>query len=79
MITSDGSRLISLNVVAQFEENVPTWTPDGRRVAFISNREDDRFQVYAIDVSSREVTRLLKTERDVQSVAFQPNVTFRLP
>ncbi len=79
MITSDGSRLIALNLAAQSEENVPVWTPDGRRVTFISNRQDDRFQVYAIDVASREVTRLLKTERDVQSIAFQPNVAFRLP
>jgi len=79
MMTADGERLITLNVALDVEDNAPAWTPDGRRVAFVSNREDDRFQVYSVEVDSREVTRLLQTERDVQSVAFQPNAAFRLP
>lgn len=79
MMTADGQRIITLNVGPEFEDNAPAWTPDGRRVAFASNREDDLFQAYAVDVESREVTRLLDIPRDVQSIAFQPNAAFRLP
>ncbi len=35
----------------------PSWTPDGKRVLFASNC-DGQFEIYSVDVASREVKRL---------------------
>jgi Tol biopolymer transport system component len=35
----------------------PSWTPDGKRVLFASNR-DGQFEIYSADIASREVNRL---------------------
>jgi Tol biopolymer transport system component len=43
------------------EDGAPSWSPDGRRVAFYSNRADptsDRYDVYVMDADGANVTRV---------------------
>lgn len=60
------------------EDRYPVWTPDARLVVFLSNRVGDRFQVYSIDPDEREVQRVLRTDSDVQSIAYRPDLRFRV-
>ena len=41
-------------------EDTPRWSPNGKRLAFISNRDDVR-QIYIIPMASGEAKRLLET------------------
>lgn len=40
----------------------PRWSPDGRRLAFVSNRRNDKNQVYVIDLDGGEAQRLTDME-----------------
>jgi Tol biopolymer transport system component len=37
----------------------PVWSPDGLRLAFVSDRDGD-YEIYVIDLASREITQLTK-------------------
>ncbi|MAS37076.1 MAG: hypothetical protein CL610_23960 [Anaerolineaceae bacterium] len=60
------------------EDRSPAFTPDSNWVGFVSNREDDRFQVYVVNLRGDMRTRLTNSERDDQSLDFRPDLVFRL-
>ena len=39
----------------------PTWSPDGRRIAFASNRAGGESDVWRVDTDGTHLTRLTKT------------------
>lgn len=39
-------------------ESMPYWSPDGKKVAFISDRDRDEDEIYTIDIETREVERI---------------------
>jgi Tol biopolymer transport system component len=45
------------------EEQWPTWSPDGTRLVYVSNR-DDNFELYSIGADGRHERRLTKTAAD---------------
>jgi dipeptidyl aminopeptidase/acylaminoacyl peptidase len=53
-------------------ESSPRWSPDGKQLAFLSNRDDDQ-QVYVIRADGGEATALTKGKRSVQSFAWSPD------
>jgi hypothetical protein len=60
------------------EDRRPTFTPDGRWVVFISNREDDIFQTYLVNLRGSELVRLTNNGRDDQAIVFRPELLLRL-
>ena len=48
----------------------PRWTPDGRRLAFLSNRVDDKNQIFLIDPTGGEAQQLTKSETAINSFAW---------
>ena len=60
------------------EDRYPTWTPDARAVAFISNRDGRRFQIYTLSIDGRDLTRIVDTTTDVQSLDYRPDLRFRV-
>lgn len=60
------------------EDRSPAFSPDGSFIAFVSNREDDRFQVYLISLEGDVLTRLTVDDRDKLSVIYRPELYFRL-
>ena len=53
-------------------EDTPRWSPDGKRLAFISNRDDVR-QIYAIPMNGGEAKRLLETKHEIANFSWSPD------
>jgi hypothetical protein len=78
VVGTDGQRLQTL-LSDPFEVRQPVWSADGRFIGFLSNREDERFQMYFVEPPGRGITRVLANERVVTSMQFQPALIFRIP
>src|SRR5438046_8041242 len=48
----------------------PRWSPDGRGLAFLSNRIDDKNQIFLIDPSGGEAQQLSKSETAISNFAW---------
>jgi len=53
-------------------ETSPRWSPDGKQLAFLSNRDDEQ-QVYVMRADGGEANALTKGKRSVQSFAWSPD------
>jgi len=51
----------------------PTWSPDGRWLAFTSSRADDKSQIFAISPDGGEAVQLTKVETGVGGFAWSPD------
>src|SRR5580704_11417105 len=54
------------------DESSPRWSPDGKQLAFLSNR-DDQQQIYVMRADGGEATALTKGKRSVRSFAWSPD------
>src|SRR5262249_42640492 len=54
-------------------ESTPRWSPDGKQLAFLSNREEDQQQVFVIPADGGEARSLTKGKRGVRSFAWSPD------
>ena len=74
LMNADGSSLRRLTRSQgtrdkQGEEMMPTWSPDGRRLVYVSNR-DGNFELYAIDRTGRNERRVTNTRADEENPRF---------
>jgi dipeptidyl aminopeptidase/acylaminoacyl peptidase len=53
-------------------ENNPHWSPDGRYLAFLSNRDENR-QIYLMPANGGEAERLTAAKNNVQSFQWSPD------
>jgi dipeptidyl aminopeptidase/acylaminoacyl peptidase len=54
------------------DESSPRWSPDGKQLAFLSNREDQQ-QVYVMRADGGEAAALTKGKRSVSNFAWSPD------
>src|SRR2546426_12376408 len=66
MVPADGSAPPKELIAGEKSENSPRFTPDGKHIAFISNR-DGASQVYLADADGRAVKQVTKVSGGVQS------------
>jgi dipeptidyl aminopeptidase/acylaminoacyl peptidase len=58
------------------KDGAPQWSPDGRRIAFISNRADNKPQVYVLPVDGGEARALTSLKQGVGGgIAWSPDGT----
>jgi len=51
----------------------PSWSPDGRWLAFVSSRADDKSQIFAISPDGGEAVQLTKAETGVNGYDWSPD------
>jgi len=54
-------------------ESSPRWSPNGKQLAFLSNRAEDQQQIYVMRVDGGEATPLTKGKRSIQSFEWSPD------
>lgn len=70
VMDADGQRSVLLTQDDNgAEDRSPVWSPDGRWILFASNREDDQFRWYAIDLQGN-IQPVTLPGRDPQSLTF---------
>jgi Tol biopolymer transport system component len=62
LIRPDGSGASELTVTDR-EDSHPAWSPDSSRIAFQSYRSNKSFDVYLVDVATKELTRVTATDK----------------
>ncbi len=72
LVRADGSTPARRLTAGRKRDTSPRWSPDGARVAFISNRED-RAQLWSIDPTGGEPERMVETKHAVGSFAWSPD------
>jgi Tol biopolymer transport system component len=71
LIAPDGTGLVALTD-NEFQDISPTWSPDGTRIAFHSNR-DGNFEIYVMNADGSEQTRLTNNDSDDFTPVWSPN------
>ena len=75
MTAWDGARTVRLTHTPRAKEHTPRWSPDGRFLAFLSDRDNDKetTQVWLLDRSGGEAGRLTDFPGGVEDYAWSPD------
>src|SRR5207253_7097813 len=72
MTSWDGTRTVRLTNSKQ-GESAPSWSPDGRWLAFLSSREDEHTQLWLLDRAGGEGRKLTSFGGDVEDYVWAPD------
>ncbi len=68
-----GSAMVRQLTFADCQSHSPTWSPDGSRLAFLSNRDDDKLQVWMLDLDGAEPRKVTAFPGGVSSLSWSPS------
>ena len=72
MTSWDGKRTVRLTNSKQ-GENAPSWSPDGRWIAFLSSRDDEHTQLWLLDRRGGEGRKVTTLQSDVDDYVWAPD------
>jgi dipeptidyl aminopeptidase/acylaminoacyl peptidase len=75
LVPIDGSSPARRFTLGEKQDLAPRWSPDGSRLAFVSNRERKAKQLYVIPAAGGEGRRLTDLEEDVTEPVWSPDGT----
>jgi dipeptidyl aminopeptidase/acylaminoacyl peptidase len=75
LVPLDGSESARQFTSSGKQDAAPRWSPDGSRVAFVSNRDGKTKQLYVISASGGEARRLTELAEDVNEAVWSPDGT----
>lgn len=73
LMDADGRNKRELLVDPAHDEKTPAFSRDGRKVVFFSDRDGVRWNLYSIDVATREVVRLTSEEVEDKHPQYLPD------
>lgn len=74
LMNADGSGQVNLtDNVNSINDGRPSFSPDGSRIAFDSNRNDGRFELYTMKLDGSDITRVTNASGDKQNPAWAPS------
>ena len=68
-MNADGSNLVNISDDVGFEQ-LPTWSPDGERIAFASDRSGN-FEVYLVDPDGSNLLNISNSAAEVDAPGTQ--------
>ncbi len=71
IVDIEGSRIRELTQ-GNWRDFSPIWSPDGRRIAFLSDR-DETTQIHVLWLDTREIAQLTHLERSAQNLTWSPD------
>jgi len=72
MVPSSGGRVIPMTTKTETSFS-PRWSPDGKYLAFLSNRNNEGTQVWRLDLRGGEAVQLTHSPQSVQSFEWSPS------
>jgi len=72
MVPMGGGDAVALTASGSSSEH-PRWSPDGRFLAFLSERDEDVSQLYLLNRLGGEAEKLVDTPQDVEDFAWSPD------
>ncbi|MHB8598684.1 MAG: S9 family peptidase [Ktedonobacteraceae bacterium] len=73
-LQGNGSALTALTDQPDIIYTSPVWSPDGKRIAYVSNERDRRFfDVYERDIASGEIRCLLQHDGTNEVISYSPD------
>ena len=72
VVPSDGSSPPRMLSSGEKEDASPCWSPDGRSLAFVSNREGEKKQLYVVPLDGGDPRRLTDLAEDVREIVWSP-------
>ena len=75
LVSLDGAGAPRRLTRGEKQDVAPRWSPDGSRLAFVSNRESKSKQLFVLPVDGGEPERLTDLEEDVTEVVWSPDGT----
>lgn len=73
VMDADGSNVTALSS-GEGDDNSPIWSPDGRRIAFVSRRDGNR-EIYVMDAGGQNVVNVTRHPADDWTPAWSPDGT----
>jgi dipeptidyl aminopeptidase/acylaminoacyl peptidase len=73
LAAADGSSPPRRFTTGSKRDTAPRWSPDGSRMAFLSDRETEKLQLFVIAVAGGEAKRLTDLKEDVEDPAWSPD------
>ncbi len=70
--TTDGKENVQLTFSEKSSTN-PKWSPDGKAIAFLSNRKDNKNNLYLLRLSGGEAERLTDVKSSIADFEWAPN------
>jgi Tol biopolymer transport system component len=76
LVAADGSTDVSLSRVSGVVGGAPSWSPDGRRIAFMGHLEGERPEgIWVVDADGTDAARLTPASYEAQYPAWSPDGT----
>ena len=78
VVAADGSGETKQLTDGDFEDGQPTWTPDGKSIAFTSSRDDDwdielKADIYVVPAAGGELERLTPGDASYSAPSYSPD------
>ncbi len=63
----------SISAITRVDDEYPSWSPDGKKIAFQSNRQSKNFQLYVMDSDGKNLRRITFNNNEDETPVWSPD------